>query len=121
MTYASVTMYASCRFVICRKQVVDHVVVTADATLMKYLRILLVYQYDVRRPKRKRQGMPVAVHRLRDILGNNSVREMALVTRHGLVARRRPTVKIIPHHMAVRARLGIIKHIRITLGIAERK
>lgn len=64
--------------------------------------------------------MVESVQRFGEVLGNEAGRSVAIVADgHGAVGGLDPALVLFVHHMAVGAGRGIIRHVRMSPGIAE--
>jgi hypothetical protein len=72
--------------------------------------------------KREALGVAVAVLDFREILAQKVLRNVTVVARRDvLMCRFHPTLELVSHDVAVDARLGIVRQIRRSFGIVERK
>ena len=70
----------------------------------------------------KSKRVKKAVQGFGPILRNEAGRRVAVVAhRHLTVARLRPARELVAHHMTVRTRSRIVRHVRCTAGIPESK
>ena len=97
--------------------------VTVPARMLGYL---VIAWRDAKRigkvSGREIEGMPEAVPRFGHVLADQIVRRMAIVAnRDRAMARLRPRRIMFTHDVAIRARRRVVRHIRRTARIHERK
>lgn len=107
----------------CRPDARDNVLVTLQAGRLGNVEVPpgnldLIWKM----PGRKSERMKKAVDRLRSVLWNQAGRSVTVITNGNLtVARFHPAFILLPHHVAVGAGGRIVRHVRRTLCVTERK
>ena len=98
-----------------------NLLMTGDAVALEHGRILGAdHDGFMEILQRETFGMPVAVFRFGDVLADQIVRRVAVVTRcDGVVRRFQPAVELLPHDVTVYAGARITRKIRETFCVVE--
>ena len=98
-----------------------NLLMTGDAVALKHGRILWAdHDGFMEILQRETFGMPVAVFRFGDVLADQIVRRVAVVTRRNRVMRRfQPAVELLPHDVTVYASARITRKIREAFRVVE--
>ena len=95
----------------------------AAAVLLDHPAIVLMHLNLIGEiPRRERQRMEKPVSRLAVVFPHEVVGGVAIVARSELAVRRfDPTIELLPHDVAIDARLRIVRHVRRAVGVAKSK